>query len=299
MTPPAPNPDDALLSPRFMRLLSQLAVHVQGRVRGRRRGERRARRRGAGGQFIDVRPYTVGDDLRHLDWHLYARLDTLLVRLYEAHQEHTVHVLLDTSASMGAEASKGRFALELAAALGYLALVSSDRAGIFALTEQIEARLGPLRGKNTTHKLLSFVGARSFAGQTNLPQAVRGFSASHRRGTAILISDFLTPTGRVEALRVLAQTGMRVAVLHTLSPEERRPTLGQDRTFVDSETGQELIISVDRRVRQAYLAQLSGLEEELRQTCRSYGFAFIPVDTGVALEDLILGPLREHGLVTG
>mgnify|MGYP000064820948 CR=1 FL=1 len=286
-----------MLDPGFMRLLNRLAFQVQGRVRGGRRGERRSTQRGAGGQFVDVRPYTIGDDLRHLDWHLFARLDTLLVRLYEAQQEHTVHVALDTSASMGVD--KGLFCKQLAASLAYLSLISSDRVGLFAMTEQIDARLGPLRGKNAAGKVFKYLEGLTYDGQTDLEQALRQFSGARHRGTALIISDFLVPEGRTEALKALASSGMRVAVLHVLSPAERNPAVGQDLTLVDSETGQEMVITIDRRVRQAYMAQVAALEAELKETCRKYGFAFVPVDSGQPLDKLILGDLRRHGLVAG
>lgn len=288
---------DSLLDPRFLRLLSRMAYQLQGRIRGDRRGERRSARRGVGGDFVDVRPYTIGDDLRHLDWHLYARLDTLLVRLYEAQEEHTVHVLLDTSASMGV--GKGLFARQLAAALAYLALVSSDRVGVFTLGEGVRGRLGPLRGKGAAHRVFSFIQEAPFEGGTDLARAMTEFTGTRRTGTVLVLSDFLVPEGRREALAALARSRMRVAVLHVLSPEERRPALGADLTLIDAETGQELLVSVDARVQAAYLAQLEALEAQLRETCRSYGFAFIPVDSGQGLEELILGELRRHGIVSG
>ncbi len=285
----------SLLEPRFLRLLGRLAVQIQGRVRGDRRGERRSSRRGVGGEFVDVRPYTPGDDLRHLDWHLYARLDALLVRLYEAQEEHTVHILLDTSASMGC--GKGLYSKQLAAALGYLALASSDTVGLYAMTGQIDARVGPLRGKGAAHRVFDFLDRVSFEGPTGLERSVREFAGSRRRGTAVLISDFLIPDRRVEVLSTLARAQMRVAVLHVLSGEERDPQEGEELTLIDAETGEEMVVSVDRRVRRAYLGQLAAMTGELREACRSYGFAFIEVDSRTPLEALVLGELRQGGLV--
>jgi uncharacterized protein (DUF58 family) len=284
-----------LLDPAFLRLLQQVSFQLKGQVRGERRGERRSPQRGHGGSFLDVRPYAPGDDLRHLDWHLYARLDALLVRLYEEPQEHPFYVLLDASASMGC--GKGRYALQLAAALAYLALVGNDQAGVFLLKSRVEAQLGPLRGRDAAHKVMRFLLAARFGGGTDLASAVGEFARVRRRGTAFLVSDFLVPEGRVEAIHALAKAGCRAVVVHLLSPQERMPSLDEDLTLVDSETGAELMVSLDKRTRDAYVARVRALAQELREACARYGFGFVEATSDQALEDLLLGELRKQGWV--
>jgi uncharacterized protein (DUF58 family) len=288
-----------LLDARLMRLLQQLAHRLQGHARGPHRGERRSRRRGTGGDFADLRPYTAGDDLRHLDWHAFARLDTLLVRLYEEPREHTLYILVDGSASMGLE--RGRFTLQLAAALAWLALARGDRAGLFLLgPEGLRDQVGPLRGKRAAHRAFSFLEGARFEGTTDLRRATEAFARQRRAGTAILLSDFLVPGDQgPQALAALARSGCHLAALHVLSPQERMPPLGQDQTFLDAETGQEMVVHVDERTRAAYLAALGALEQALRQSCRRYKAAFVPVDSQTPLEDLLMGPLQRHGLVGG
>mgnify|MGYP002631298206 CR=1 FL=1 len=288
----------SLLDPEFMRLLRRLQMRVDGRVRSTDRGERRSRVRGAGGDFVDTRPYAPGDDLRHLDWHLYARHDQLLVRLYETPRDHALHVLLDVSASM-ALPGKTQYAAQLAAALGWLALCSGDQASVTTFSDHVHKRLGPLRGKKVAPRLLRFLDERHDApGKgTDLLASVQEFTAVRRRGTAVVISDFLAADGRVESLRRLASARVRVAVLHLLTPEERAPVLGEDLTLVDSETGEELTVQVNARLREAYLARLAAFTAQLRDTCAGYGFAFVEVSTATPLETLILGDLRSQGLV--
>ncbi len=292
------NPHSALLSPSFLRMLQSLSLRMEGKVRGQTQaGARRSVRRGSGGDFLDVRPYTAGDDLRHLDWHLFARLDTLLVRLYEQPQEHTLHLLLDSSASM--DCGRGLFARRLVAALAYLGLVGGDRVGLVTLSDQVQSSLGPLRGRNAAHRVFDTLGKLSFEGQGDMHRALMHFGKVRRRGTLVVVSDFLMPGGVAEALAQMARTGCQGAVLHLLSPEERMPTLGDDHTFIDAETGAQMVVHVTARVRQAYLDRLAALEDELRQACKRYKFAFVPVSSGDALEDVLLGPLRRQGLVGG
>ena len=242
-----------------------------------------------------MRPYTSGDDLRHLDWALLARLDALFIRLYEEPREHTVNLLIDTSASMAC--GKAQRARQLAAALAYVALRGQDRVGIFQLGERLQGSLGPLRGKNSIHRMLNWLEAMPFGGNTDLEGSIRQFVGTRARGTVVVLSDFLVPEGRVESLRLLAGRRTRVVVLHTLSPEERLPPIGQELTFVDAESGEELQVAVDRQTQAAYLEELGALIGELHQTCRAYGFACVDVNTGASLEQLILGELRRQGVL--
>lgn len=285
----------ALLEPELLRALERLALRVQGRIRGQRRGERRSVRRGTGGEFADLRPYTSGDDLRHLDWHAFARLDELFVRLYEEPKEHTLHLLVDTSASMGC--GKGYEVLRLAAALGYVALAQQDRVGVFELGEGLGRTFGPARSKNATHALLRFLDGVAFEGATDLERSARALGGARLEGTLVVVSDFLVPEGREEALKLLARHRQRVAVLHTLSPSERAPEVGREMTLVDAESGEELLVTVDRGVRDAYLEELGVLVGGLKETCRRLGFAFVEVDTGQSVEALVLERLRGKGVL--
>jgi uncharacterized protein (DUF58 family) len=288
----------SLLDPEFMRLLRRLQMRVDGRVRSQDRGERRSKVRGAGGDFVDTRPYAAGDDLRHLDWHLYARLDQLLVRLYETPRDHALHLLLDVSGSMSMP-GKAQYAAQLTAALGWLALCSGDRTSVATFSDRVHKRVGPLRGKKVAPRLLQFLeqAAAQNSGGTDLLASAAEFTGVRRRGTAVIVSDFLAPDGRVEALRRLASARMRVAVLHVLTPEERDPTVGEDLTLIDSETREQMTVQVTSRLRDAYRARLAAFTTQLSDTCRSYGFAFVEVSTDRPLEDLLLGELRSKGLV--
>lgn len=290
-----PEPATSLLEPDFLRMLERLTLQLQGRIRGTRQGERRSTRRGTGVEFEDHRAYAVGDDLRHLDWHLMARLDALFVRLFQEPQEHEIHLVLDASASMGC--GKGRFAQQLAGALAYVALCAGDRVGIYALRDRLDGVVGPLRGKQAAPRALDFLERVAFAGETDLERAVREVAATAKRGTVVLISDFLTPAGRVEALRTLAARRLRVIVLHTLAPEERSPRLGEEVTLIDAESGEELTLTIDKASLAAYHAQLNLLTAELAQACKGYGFTFIPVTSSTPVAELILGDLRRAGAV--
>ena len=118
-----------MLDPSFLSRLEKLALRSRARAAGARQGGHTSRRRGQSLEFADHREYVPGDDIRHLDWHLYARLDTLFVKLFEAREDRTVQIVLDRSASMAG--SKWEAARKAAAAVAWASLCSLDRVQLF------------------------------------------------------------------------------------------------------------------------------------------------------------------------
>ena len=135
-----------------------------GQVRaGAIKGERRSTKRGTSIEFADYRDYTPGDDLRRLDWNIYARLDRPLIKLFEDEEDLAVHLLIDTSASMDwggeadAERDKFDYARRLIAGLGYISLATNDRLIAAALTGSGIQQFGPARGRGYGVRLFNFV----------------------------------------------------------------------------------------------------------------------------------------------
>src|SRR4030081_2077174 len=117
-----------LLDPQFLARLEQLELVSRKIFLGRLKGERRSKRKGQSVEFADYRNYVIGDDLRFLDWNLYARLPRLFIRLFMEEEDLHFYFLLDNSLSMGfGTPTKLHYAKEIAAALGFIGLVNLDR----------------------------------------------------------------------------------------------------------------------------------------------------------------------------
>src|SRR5205823_2731350 len=117
-----------LLSPEFLARLEQLELISKKIFLGRLKGERRSKKKGQSVEFADYRNYVIGDDLRFLDWNLFARLERLFIRLFMEEEDLHFHVLIDHSASMGfGDPTKLHYAKQIAAALGFVGLVNLDR----------------------------------------------------------------------------------------------------------------------------------------------------------------------------
>src|SRR3954462_11299585 len=186
----APQP---LLDPQFLARLEQLELVSRTIFLGRMKGERRSKRKGQSVEFADYRNYVIGDDLRFLDWNLYARLDRLFIRLFMEEEDLHVYLLVDNSLSMEfGSPTKLRYACQVAAALGFVGLVNMDRVVVEVFNDNLTQSLPPLRGRRSLWRLLDFLGKVEPAGPSDLRHALRTFSLkSSGKGVVILLSDFM------------------------------------------------------------------------------------------------------------
>src|ERR671916_3337172 len=137
-----------LLDPSFMARLDQLDVMSRKMLAGKMKGERRSKRRGQSVEFADYRNYTIGDDLRFIDWNIYGRLDKLFLKLFLEEEDLSLYVLLDVSKSCDyGMPNKALYLKQVAAALGYIGIVNYNRVTIAAMSDGIVAETGGMRGR--------------------------------------------------------------------------------------------------------------------------------------------------------
>src|SRR5713101_8455256 len=158
-----------LLSTDFLTQLERLTLLSRRSFRGRVKGERRSPRKGISVEFSDYRQYGVGDDLRYVDWNIYARLDRLYLKLFVDEEDLCLHLLLDASASMNfGEPVKLRYGAQLAAALGFVGLVNLERVGVGVLRERMAEGWSPARGRAQVLPLMDFLARLEPSGATSL-----------------------------------------------------------------------------------------------------------------------------------
>src|SRR4029079_18615286 len=272
---------DLLFDEAFLRRLEQLELASRRLTAGRMKGERRSLRRGQSVEFADYRNSSAGDDLRQLDWNVYARLERLFVKLFVEEEDVTVHVLVDASRSMDfGEPNKQTFARRAAGALAYLGLAHLDRVSVAYLGEGRALSLRPLRGKARVFEVFKFLSEPRPERLTGLAAAAPDYASRIRgrpppgstpsriggRGPLILVSDLLDP-GYLDALRDLAGTRCQLSVLHVLAPEELDPEVPPDARLVDNETGQGIEVTGDDDLVDRYRARLSEWQQELADFC--------------------------------
>lgn len=295
-----PSPlDPTVFDEAFLRQLERLDLLMKQPVRGGLKGGRRSTKRGQSVEFADYREYALGDDLRQLDWNVYARLERLFVKLFVEEEDVTVTFLVDASPSMAfGSPPKLRWAQRAVAALGYVALASEDRVAVTALAGRAARRHAALRGSGRLFRLLGALsGIAPAEGPTDLAAAVRHAAAMiPGRGVVVLLSDLLDPAAET-AVRDLAATGSELIVLHVLAPEELDPALEGDLRLVDSETGEGVDVTADTATLDDYRARLAAWQASLADLAARRRAAYVPVATDLPLAELVFAELRRRRVV--
>lgn len=288
-----------LLSPETLGRLERLELVTRKIFRGQLKGERRSRRKGQSVEFADHRNYVAGDDLRFIDWNLYARLDKLFLRLFQEEEDLHFHALIDTSPSMQfGNPSKLRFAQQLAAALGYIGLCRSDRIKIEPLSERSLPPTAALRGKSSLWKLLHQIETLPTIPETALEPSIKRFCLRNpSKGIVVLLSDLLDKSGYENALRALISRQYDVYVIQILAPEELEPDLVGDLKLIDCEDGEFSEISVSTRLLQQYRATLQNFLTQIRHFCSRRGIVHLTCSTQQNVDQLVATYLRSRGLV--
>jgi hypothetical protein len=316
-----------LLDPSFLRKLERLRIQARRAFPGTMRGERRSTRRGASVEFRDFRKYEAGDDFRHVDWSIFARLERLMLRQFVEEEDARIDILIDQSSSMrfGEPMTKFDFARRAAAALAFLAVSGLDRVSVATFDSDLRSRLRAMRGRGHLHAVLAFLERLSievtkegaiegrptmedsrtesqrdldFRGNseavTSLSAVIRRYQRSNvRPGILFVISDFLDNADFRTEMKLLVQRGFDLNLIQVLAPEELQPELRGDLMLVDSESGVAREVTVNERVLAAYRAALASYTTSLGSFCRATGIGYTMVTADASFEDQLLKQLVE------
>jgi uncharacterized protein (DUF58 family) len=293
------NPQETtLLSPSLLGRLERMELVSRKVFRGRLKGERKSKRKGQSVEFHDFRNYVAGDDLRLIDWNLYARLDQLFLKLFQEEEDLHFYALIDASESMNfGTPTKLHVAKQLAAALGYVGLCRADRVSIQALGPM--GRQAPaLRGRASLYKMLNYLDDVDSGENISLFEGVKDFSLRNSgTGVAVLISDLMDKEGYESALRMLIGRRMDVFVMHVLSPEEIDPPIRGDRRLIDVEDGDSAEITLNNYALQKYQETVTSFIGSIKQFCAKRSITYLPVRTETPVETIVTKYLRERGVV--
>lgn len=289
---------DLALEPQEFRLLDRLRLNPGRSFAGRIRGERLTAKRGLSIEFADYREYAEGDDLRHLDWNVLARLDHPIMKSYRDEEDLAVHLLVDASASMSfGEPTKLQQAARLACALGYAGLMGGD--AVYPKTlGLVEAPLPALRGRANYHRLDAWSRSISAKPGAGLAAAIRTFAASPaRRGLCMVLTDGMDPDAKA-ALRLLASRGHEVQLVQILSVVEIDPDLEGDLRLIDAETQDSVEITASRPTLQEYKRRLDAHNESLKEEVRRGGGRWCLVRSDESLESVLRRVWLRDGWLT-
>jgi uncharacterized protein (DUF58 family) len=296
---PAESPSKPLLDPKFLARLEQLELVSRKIFQGRMKGERRSKKKGQSVEFADYRNYVIGDDLRFLDWNLYARLDRLFIRLFMEEEDLHFYVLIDNSLSMDfGTPTKLHYAKQVAAALGFIGLVNLDRVVVEAFNDRLTQTTPAIRGRRSVWRLMDFLNKIQPTGGSDMAKSLRAFSLkSSGKGIVVILSDFMDKNGYEEALRYVIARQMDIYVIQVLSQEEIEPDLVGDLKLVDVEDDDMAEITVNGPLLKRYKQNLAAYRAALHEFCSKRGVNCLFTSNQVPFDRLVLTYLRQRGLV--
>ncbi len=292
-------PSDELLEPGFMTRLEQLEILSRKIFSSKLRGERRSKRKGQSAEFADYRNYVVGDDLRFIDWNVYARLERLFLKLYLEEEDLNVTILLDVSKSMEfGTPAKALYAKRVTAAMAYIGLCNMERVNLYAYSDRVVAEMTGLRGRRMMQRVVAYLRELPIDGVSHFTPAAKHFAMRHsQKGIALVLSDFFDKGGFEEGLKYLIGRDLDIYVLQILAPQEIDPELVGDLKLVDVEDGDVAEITVSRPLLNRYKANLQAYCQHVRDYCTQRGVGYLMVATDVPFEQVILKYLRRRGLL--
>lgn len=293
------NSATSLLTPEMLTQLERLELVTRKVFRGRMKGERRSRRRGQSVEFADFRNYVAGDDLRFIDWNIYARLDKLFLKVFLEEEDLHFYTLIDTSASMDfGDPTKLHYAKQLAAALGFIGLCRADRVKIDTLAQPLAKPSPVLRGRANLWRMLRQLDEIEPGDNTSLEDGIKNFCLRNSgKGILILISDLMDKTGYEAGLRYLLAQDLDVYVIHVLSQAEIEPDVKGDLKLVDCEDADVAEITVSKPLLDRYQRTLAAFLEGAREFCTRRGIHYLMANTEIPVDQLVSSYLRRRGLV--
>ncbi len=279
--------------------IERMRLRPNRRLTNRARGEHLSGKGGSSTDFADFRDYVAGDDLRYVDWNIFARLRRPYIKQFQHEEEMHVVLLVDASTSMLFEDKLLR-AKQLAAAFGIMGLLNVERVSAYAIHSQQDQpwMLPPGAGRTRIRKLLKFLETLEGGGDIPIEKAIETMLRFHRgRGVAILISDFLTFGDVSRPMNLLYSAGLEVWGVQVLAESEITPNVQGDLRFVDSETQETLDITNASELLNVYHDQRNWLQDELNSMCRSRQGRFLSVSSGMTVQAILFEHLCRQGWI--
>ncbi len=288
----------SLLSNRDLDRLTRLRLNVSRRFTNRSRGEHLAAKGGTSTEFCDYRDYTPGDDVRFVDWNIFARIERPYIKQFHQEEEMHVALLVDASKSMMFENKLG-LACQLAAALGVLGLHGNEKVSAYALGgDGATRRLAPCRGRGAKGKLCAFLESIEGGGDVPIEHGIEAFLRQHSgRGAAVVLSDFLTDGDLRRAFNLVHSSGLEVFAVQILGPTEIDPDVTGDLRLIDCETLGNLDVSSAADLLALYQEYRAAHATQLLALCQQRAGKFLSISAGEPLERVVFDLMRRKGWI--
>ncbi len=289
----------SLFDSDFLKKLEYLSLVSRRVFRGRLLAQRRTKQLGGGIEFADHREYTPGDDLRYLDWNVYAKYGDLLLKRFQEEEDLHVYILLDASKSMDSGSpNKFDYARRVAAALAYIALADLDRVSILAYADKPLDVLPLTRGKDRVLSILRFLESVKTGGTaTDLAAVATSLvNRAQRTGLVVIISDLYDQAGFRAGVDLLRHRRFEPHVIQLHTIEEATPTFLGDIELDEVETGQRRKLTVTERKLKQYRQLFAEFLTAIEKYCRTYSLSCTRSTTDLPFDELIMRMMRASGI---
>jgi uncharacterized protein (DUF58 family) len=286
------------LDPEFLKTLEELTLLSRDDLSGVVGADHRSRTLGPGLEFSDYRRYSSGDDPRSLDWSAYLRLGKLFLKTYRTEERIPIRLLLDCSESMHCNPVKFSYALHLAAAFSYLALLHLDTVAIAPFTTRLSKPLVVSGGRDVFWAVARYLGEVAAGGGTDLYFCTKEFlSRFPSRGTVLLLSDFFDEEAAQRSVEILRMRGHDLVLLQIHTPEEQRPSTFGELLLEDSETGQQRTVECSPESAAGYERNFSEFSSRLQRMVLHNGGRYARAVTSLPYEEFVLRGLHRSRVV--
>jgi uncharacterized protein (DUF58 family) len=286
------------LRPEVTQRIRRLELTARRVVEGFLSGMHRSPYFGQSVEFLQHRQYTPGDEIRHIDWKVYARQDRLHIKQYEEETNLRLHLLVDRSGSMAygeGDANKFDYSASLAASLAYLAIRQQDATGLFTFDSRVRDVLPAKSNRFQLNRILQSLLTVGAEGRTDLPQVAKDVTqVIARRGLVCIISDLLGIDELVEGLRVLRSRNHDVALFHVLHDDELDFNFSGATRFEGLESVDFLNCN-PRALREGYLEAMNEFLEKTRKACGRLSIDYMLVRTSDPLDAVLAKFLAVRG----
>lgn len=286
----------SFMDPKTLMRIKNLQMRAKVIVEGFYSGIHRSPYHGFSVEFSEYRQYTPGDDVRYLDWRLFARSDRYYVKRFEDETNVLCYLLVDTSRSMGfasGDVTKHEYARTMAATMAYFLYLQRDAVGLAVFDEHIREYLPPRHRTGHLRHLMAALQREPQGTGTDIAQPLEQIAKTVRkRGMVVLISDLLTPVDVLATqLRYLRSRGHDVVVLRVLDPSEFTFPFTNPGMFHDLESGRKIYID-PQAARERYLEGFNRHADGLKKVCSDLGVEFVVCPTDRPLELSLFDLLR-------
>lgn len=281
------------LRPDVIRQVARLDLRAKFIVQGFLSGLHASPFHGFSVEFSEHRKYTPGDDLKDLDWNVYAKTDKYYLKKFQAETNVTGYLVMDLSASMAytyrQELTKFDYAICLAAALGYLMIHQQDPVGLITFDTQIRASLPPRSKRTQLGSMLAVLANLKPSGKTDIPNCLQQLAALMRgKSLVMLFSDLLTePEPFIRSLHLLRHRGHEVILFHILDEAEVKFPFEGVIEFEDPEVGEKMTLDA-RGMREDYQKSVEEFRRYYREECAKANVDYVTMDTSVSFDKALL-----------